>query len=73
MLILDNSDWYPNSVAFLQENLRWIQIDFHGFGPIDNYTWTTSIFVNPARHNELCYRNVLKSQCAQVQVADGDS
>lgn len=73
MLILDNSDWYPKSVAFLQENLQWMQTDFHGFGPINNYTWTTSIFVNPVRHNELRYQNVLKSQCALVQVADGDS
>lgn len=73
MLILDNSDWYPKSVAFLREKLRWMQTDFHGFGPINNYTWTTSIFVNPVRYNELRYQNVLKSQCARVQVADGDS
>ena len=23
-----------------------IEVDFHGFGPINNYTWTTSIFFN---------------------------
>jgi hypothetical protein len=72
MLILDNSDWHPNSVRFLQEKLGWMQTDFHGFGPINNYTWTTSIFLNPKRHQELKYNNNLKSQCGLVQVADGD-
>jgi hypothetical protein len=55
MLILDNADWYPKSVRFVQEKLRWIQTDFHGFGPINSYTWTTSVFINPARHSELSY------------------
>jgi hypothetical protein len=71
MLILDNSDWYPNSVSFLQENLGWMQIDFHGFGPINNYTWTTSIFVNPARHAELRYIRPLKSICGLERGTDG--
>ena len=45
MIILDNSDRYPDiSAKFRSENL--IQIDFHGFGPINNYSWTTSIFLN---------------------------
>jgi hypothetical protein len=72
MLILDNSDWYPNSVRFLQDKLGWMQADFHGFGPINNYTWTTSIFLNPMRYQELKYNNNLKSKCGLVQVADGD-
>jgi hypothetical protein len=72
MLILDNSDWYPKSVRYLQEKLAWMQIDFHGFGPINNYTWTTSIFLNPAKHGELRYRSALKSQCGLIQEADGD-
>lgn len=72
MLILDNSDWYPSSVRFLQERLGWMQADFHGFGPINNYTWTTSIFVNPERHTELRYRRALKSQCGLTQDAGGD-
>jgi len=72
MLILDNSDWYPNSVRFLQEKLGWMQTDFHGFGPINNYTWTTSIFLNPKRHHELKYNNNLKSKCGLIHVADGD-
>ena len=72
MLILDNSDWYPKTVAFIQQKLGWTQIDFHGFGPINNYTWTTSVFINPERHKELTYKQPLRSQCGLVQVADSD-
>jgi hypothetical protein len=72
MLIFDNSDWYPNTVRFLQEKLGWMQIDFHGYGPINDYTWTTSIFMNPARYSELRYVNDLKSQCSLQVVADDD-
>lgn len=72
MLILDNADWYPKSVQFIQDNIRWMQVDFHGFGPINDYTWTTSIFINPTRHHELHRAMTLKSMCGLVQVADGD-
>lgn len=44
LVILDNSDWYKNTSRYLREELDLIQVDFHGFGPINNYTWTTSIF-----------------------------
>jgi hypothetical protein len=44
MIILDNSDWYPKTAKFLREEFDMIQVDFHGFGPINGYTWTTSIF-----------------------------
>lgn len=44
MLIFDNSDWYPNTCAFLR-TMDLIQIDFHGFGPINQYTWTSSLFI----------------------------
>lgn len=43
-LVLDNADWYP----VLCDSLRgsgFIQIDFHGHGPINPYTWTTSLFL----------------------------
>jgi hypothetical protein len=46
LVILDNSDWYKNTSRFLRESLDLIEVDFHGFGPINNYTWTTSIFVS---------------------------
>jgi hypothetical protein len=72
MIILDNSDWYPSTVEFLRNSLNWVQVDFHGFGPINNYTWTTSIFINPIRHHELVYIKKLRSKCGLVQVANGD-
>lgn len=43
IIIFDNSDWFPKSIQYLkQQNL--IQIDFSGFGPVNNYTWSTTIF-----------------------------
>jgi hypothetical protein len=45
MIILDNADWYKETAKFLRETLDLIEIDFHGFGPINDYTWTTSIFL----------------------------
>lgn len=44
-IILDNSDWYPETSKFLRES-GLIQIDFKGIGPINYYTWTTSIFLD---------------------------
>lgn len=44
MIILDNSDWFYLSAAYLREKLGLLQVDFHGFGPINDYTWTTSVF-----------------------------
>jgi len=43
VLIFDNSDWYPASCTFLRDK-KYTQVDFCGFGPINNYTWCTSIF-----------------------------
>lgn len=43
VVIFDNSDWYPNSCQLLSD-AGFLQIDFHGFGPVNGYTWTTSIF-----------------------------
>ena len=43
LIILDNSDWHPNSCKFLRDG-GWTQIDFIGLGPINNYSWATSIF-----------------------------
>jgi len=45
IVILDNSDWYAETAKFLRNSLNMIQIDFHGFGPINSYTWTTSLFL----------------------------
>lgn len=44
LVILDNSDWYPEAARVLRERNNLLQVDFHGFGPINGYTWTTSLF-----------------------------
>jgi hypothetical protein len=43
LIILDNSDWYTDVSEFLKGE-GFFQVDFNGFGPINNYCWTTSIF-----------------------------
>ena len=45
MIILDNADWYSGIAKFLRES-DFIEIDFSGFGAINCYTWTTSIFLS---------------------------
>lgn len=45
MILLDNSERYTEICADIR-NHGYFQVDFHGFGPINDYTWTTSIFVN---------------------------
>jgi hypothetical protein len=47
ILIFDNADWQPDVIRILNDKLRdWVQVDFHGFGPINDFTTTTTIFVN---------------------------
>ena len=47
LIILDNSDWYPNTAAHLR-SLDLIQVDFPDFRPSHHYRCTTSIFLHPA-------------------------
>ncbi len=44
LVILDNSDWYPNTAKFLKENLNFIQVDFYGFRPSKPEAAVTSLF-----------------------------
>jgi hypothetical protein len=44
IVLLDNSDKFPLAAKLLREG-GFFQIDFHGFGPINYYAWTTSVFV----------------------------
>lgn len=44
VFILDNADWYTDVGKFLRSK-GLFQIDFSGFGPINAYCWTTSIFM----------------------------
>jgi hypothetical protein len=45
LIVLDNSDWYPNTASMLRA-AGLIQVDMSGFGPINAYTWTTSLFLD---------------------------
>lgn len=49
MIVLDNSDRkIEKECGKLLREHGFIQIDFSGFGPINNYTWSTSVFIkNP--------------------------
>lgn len=54
VIILDNSDWFYKSAEFLRNNTDFIQLDFSGFGPINDYTWTTSFFISPRVRLKYC-------------------
>jgi hypothetical protein len=43
MVILDNSERYPELAARLRA-AGLLQVDMNGFGPVNDYTWTTSFF-----------------------------
>jgi hypothetical protein len=46
MIVLDNSDRkIEKECGKLLRKQGFLQIDFSGFGPINNYTWSTSIFI----------------------------
>lgn len=55
-IVLDNSDWYRNTAKYLR-NCNFIEVDFHGFGPVNQYNWTTSIFFD-RKFNLECMNNV---------------
>lgn len=44
LMVLDNSDWFPSTAAFLRA-AGLTQIDFIGMGPINPYAWATSVFL----------------------------
>ena len=43
LIILDNSDWHHRCAALLR-TAALLEVDLSGFGPINEYTWTTSFF-----------------------------
>lgn len=47
MIILDNSDWLPESARVLRES-GLIEVDMTGFAPISGHTQTTSFFLHRA-------------------------
>ncbi len=45
IILLDNSERYPDICSDIRSH-GYFQVDFHGFGPINEYTWTTTIFIS---------------------------
>jgi hypothetical protein len=45
MIVFDNSDRFPELVSSLRGQ-GFFEVDFSGFGPMNNYPWTTSVFVH---------------------------
>ena len=43
-ILLDNADWYTDVACFLRGQ-GLLEISFSGFGPINDYSWTTSLFI----------------------------
>lgn len=70
IIILDNSDWYPNTKQkLLYQDL--ICFDFHWFGPINSYTWTTSLFFS--RNFKLNFSNKSQYSISSIpQIAEDD-
>ena len=54
MIILDNSDWHPESARFLRQR-DLIEVDFTGFKPTHEDVQTTSVFLHPAFRPKLLF------------------
>lgn len=52
-IIFDNSERHPDGCKILRDK-GLLQVDFKGFGPINEYTWCTSIFFSSLKnHNAI--------------------
>jgi hypothetical protein len=68
VIILDNSDWYTDVYSDLLK-MGFIGVDFNGFGPNNNYCWTTSIFFKS--HTELLQAKVFPRPKNGISVQKG--
>jgi hypothetical protein len=66
ILILDNSDWYPALTSYITKELGWSRVDMSGFGPINDYTWTTSIWINQSNTIDI-YRDTIRHSIGGVR------
>lgn len=72
VIILDNSDWFPNTAQLLRDN-ELTQVDFIGAGPINSYTWCTSVFFKEKiAIPRLAVNTTVKVLGGLVQVSDED-
>lgn len=44
ILVLDNADWHRRTARWLRGQ-GLLQLDFHGPGPLNDYSWCTSLFI----------------------------
>jgi len=52
LYIVDNSDWLPETTKILR-SAGLVEIRFKGFGPINAFAWTTSLFIDDKNINKL--------------------
>jgi len=72
IIILDNSDWFPNTAKLLK-NSGFIQVDFIGAGPINSYAWCTTIFFKGQLNiPRKLTNNAVKVEGGLVQVSEED-
>lgn len=57
-IILDNSDWFPETAAFLRES-GLLEVNMTGMGPGNSYAWTTSFYFKKGVSLERLYRSVV--------------
>lgn len=53
LIVLDNSDWYTLAATFLRQS-GLAQVDRSGFGPINDYMWSTSVYI----HGQLDFKPI---------------
>ena len=58
LLVLDNTDWHPRTAADLRA-AGFLQVDFSGFGPLNAYAWTTSLFLRADTRLQRGFRSPL--------------
>lgn len=65
-IILDNSDWHPKTSKCLREKADLIEVDLHGFGPINEYSWTTSLYFH--REFRFCPRDNIQPNYSKAAI-----
>lgn len=56
LIVLDNGDRHPDAAQVLR-SAGLLQIDFSGFGPINAYAWTTSMFLRADTRLQNAFRD----------------
>lgn len=56
LILLDNSDKFPEAADALRGQ-GLFEVDFSGFGPVNHYSWTTSLFMRANARLQRGFRN----------------